>query len=351
MEIISMLPHLFCGWFQTVTFSFVYLLQGRKVRFLNLFLGGQDDVWRVSFISKKLNIQFMEVLEHQFVPCHMGQHLSMLQPKGWSQVAWYNLQVAEAGGTVLRGVPLWKVLRNFRSPSKTLWLWLLHYSQKEHNFSLHIEGAKHTYSKGHTFLLAHSLSQNWEPSSHTSTPVFSDIGRPIFGCSLSDTLSRNREGNSSLELDLTLLHDWKPGISWFSANPCGIQGIESLTPGTQISPFVSLSNQCSRNCSGGFQIREIQCVDSRDHQSLRPFHCQFLAGIPPPLSRSCNVEPCEEWQVEPWSQVWPPDTSSSQLGRCKLMCYLVSLEVSEDHMCIMTMTGLHSGAHHCKEEA
>lgn len=61
-------------------------------------------------------------------------------------------------------------------------------------------------------------------------------------------------------------------------------------------------SKCSRNCSGGFQIREIQCVDSRDHRSLRPFHCQFLAGIPPPLSMSCNTEPCEEWQVEPWSQ-------------------------------------------------
>ncbi|KAK2488651.1 hypothetical protein MC885_012527, partial [Smutsia gigantea] len=61
-------------------------------------------------------------------------------------------------------------------------------------------------------------------------------------------------------------------------------------------------SKCSRNCSGGFQIREIQCVDSRDHQSLRPFHCQFLAGIPPPLSMSCNVEPCGEWRVEPWSQ-------------------------------------------------
>uniref|UniRef100_A0A8C4M5U4 ADAM metallopeptidase with thrombospondin type 1 motif 12 n=1 Tax=Equus asinus asinus TaxID=83772 RepID=A0A8C4M5U4_EQUAS len=61
-------------------------------------------------------------------------------------------------------------------------------------------------------------------------------------------------------------------------------------------------SKCSRNCSGGFQIREIQCVDSRDHRNLRPFHCQFLAGIPPPLSMSCNTEPCEEWQVEPWSQ-------------------------------------------------
>uniref|UniRef100_A0A8C5LEA2 ADAM metallopeptidase with thrombospondin type 1 motif 12 n=1 Tax=Jaculus jaculus TaxID=51337 RepID=A0A8C5LEA2_JACJA len=62
-------------------------------------------------------------------------------------------------------------------------------------------------------------------------------------------------------------------------------------------------SECSRNCSGGFKIREIQCVDSRDHhRSLRPHHCQFLAGIPPPLSLSCNPEPCQEWQVEPWSQ-------------------------------------------------
>ena len=74
-------------------------------------------------------------------------------------------------------------------------------------------------------------------------------------------------------------------------------------PRTHVSPFLSLSIQCSRNCSGGFQIREIQCVDNRDHRSLRPFHCQFLAGVPPPVSMSCNPDPCEEWQVEPWSQV------------------------------------------------
>ncbi|XP_077922629.1 A disintegrin and metalloproteinase with thrombospondin motifs 12 [Halichoerus grypus] len=65
---------------------------------------------------------------------------------------------------------------------------------------------------------------------------------------------------------------------------------------------VGVWSKCSRNCSGGFQIREIQCVDSRDQRSLRPFHCQFLAGIRPPLSMSCNMEPCEEWHVGPWSQ-------------------------------------------------
>ncbi|KAM5260623.1 A disintegrin and metalloproteinase with thrombospondin motifs 12 isoform 1-T1 [Hipposideros larvatus] len=61
-------------------------------------------------------------------------------------------------------------------------------------------------------------------------------------------------------------------------------------------------SKCSRNCSGGFQIRDIQCVDSRDHRSLRPFHCHFQAGVTPAPSTSCNMEPCEEWQVEPWSQ-------------------------------------------------
>ncbi|XP_049623629.1 A disintegrin and metalloproteinase with thrombospondin motifs 12 isoform X2 [Suncus etruscus] len=61
-------------------------------------------------------------------------------------------------------------------------------------------------------------------------------------------------------------------------------------------------SKCSRNCSGGFQLREIQCVDDRDQRSLRPFHCQFLAGLPPPLSMVCNSEPCKEWQVEPWSE-------------------------------------------------
>lgn len=136
-----------------------------------------------------------------------------------------------------------------------------------------------------------------------------------------------------------------------SANPPGIQGNESLMPGTQVSPLVSLCMQCSRNCSGGFQIREIQCVDSRDQRSLRPFHCQFLAGIRPPLSMSCNMEPCEEWHVGPWSQVWASDTASTDPGKCESLCYLASLEVRGDHTCIVTMTGLHSVAQHFMEEA
>ena len=87
---------------------------------------------------------------------------------------------------------------------------------------------------------------------------------------------------------------------------------EVVMPRIQLLPLLLFSIQCSRNCSGGFKIREVQCMDSLDHhRSLRPFHCQFLAGAPPPLSMSCNLEPCGEWQVEPWSQVWHPEGTCS----------------------------------------
>lgn len=174
--------------------------------------------------------------------------------------------------------------------------------------------------------------------------MFSDSGSLVFWRCLSDFLSRACEGK---EFTSTGTNPSSRLEAWDFMVLCetsGNQRIEGLTPGTQVSLFLLLSIQCSRNCSGGFQIREIQCVDSRDHRSLRPFHCQFLAGIPPPLSMSCNTEPCEEWQVEPWSQVWPLDTPSTQPGKRESLCYHVSLEVREGHMCIMPMTGLHSVA-------
>ncbi|XP_053513353.1 A disintegrin and metalloproteinase with thrombospondin motifs 12 isoform X2 [Artibeus jamaicensis] len=60
--------------------------------------------------------------------------------------------------------------------------------------------------------------------------------------------------------------------------------------------------KCSGDCSGGLQVQEVQCEDSWDHQSLRRFHCQPLAGLTPLLSKSCNLETCKDWWVEPWSQ-------------------------------------------------
>lgn len=105
-------------------------------------------------------------------------------------------------------------------------------------------------------------------------------------------------------------------------------------------------SKCSRNCSGGFKIREIQCLDSRDEQSLRPFHCQFLAGIPPPLSMSCNPEPCEEWQVEPWSQCSRSCGGGVQErgvscpgGRCDWAKKPTSTRTCNAHLCCHWTTG------------
>uniref|UniRef100_A0A8D1I7L3 ADAM metallopeptidase with thrombospondin type 1 motif 12 n=1 Tax=Sus scrofa TaxID=9823 RepID=A0A8D1I7L3_PIG len=105
-------------------------------------------------------------------------------------------------------------------------------------------------------------------------------------------------------------------------------------------------SKCSRNCSGGFQIREIQCVDNRDHRSLRPFHCQFLAGIPPPVSMSCNPDPCEEWQVEPWSQCSRSCGGGVQErrvtcpgGHCDWMKRPKSTAPCNGHLCCHWVTG------------
>lgn len=117
-------------------------------------------------------------------------------------------------------------------------------------------------------------------------------------------------------------------------------------PRTHVPPFLSLSIQCSRNCSGGFQIREIQCVDNRDHRSLRPFHCQFLAGVPPPVSMSCNPGPCEEWQVEPWSQCSRSCGGGVQErrvtcpgGHCDWMKRPKSTAPCNGHLCCHWVTG------------
>ncbi|XP_040833590.1 A disintegrin and metalloproteinase with thrombospondin motifs 12 [Ochotona curzoniae] len=105
-------------------------------------------------------------------------------------------------------------------------------------------------------------------------------------------------------------------------------------------------SKCSRNCSGGFKIREIQCMDNWDQRSLRPFHCQFLAGIPPPLSMSCNTEPCEDWQMEPWSQCSRSCGGGVQErvvsctgGHCDWTKRPISTRTCNGHLCCHWTTG------------
>uniref|UniRef100_A0A8C9KBR6 ADAM metallopeptidase with thrombospondin type 1 motif 12 n=1 Tax=Panthera tigris altaica TaxID=74533 RepID=A0A8C9KBR6_PANTA len=147
------------------------------------------------------------------------------------------------------------------------------------------EDAKSLIAEG--FLLNAS---NYKQVSTSSSPAYWVVGN-WSKCSTTCGLGaywRNVECSTQRDSDCAALQRPDP------AKRCHLRPCASWKVGNW--------SKCSRNCSGGFQIREIQCVDSRDHRSLRPFHCQFLAGIAPPLSMSCNIEPCEEWQLEPWSQ-------------------------------------------------
>ncbi|XP_021236383.1 A disintegrin and metalloproteinase with thrombospondin motifs 12 isoform X2 [Numida meleagris] len=60
-------------------------------------------------------------------------------------------------------------------------------------------------------------------------------------------------------------------------------------------------SKCSAYCNGGFKTRDVQCIDVREKQLLRPFHCQLL-GYKPQLTTTCNMEPCLQWRVEPWNE-------------------------------------------------
>uniref|UniRef100_A0A8C0ZZG6 A disintegrin and metalloproteinase with thrombospondin motifs 7 n=1 Tax=Castor canadensis TaxID=51338 RepID=A0A8C0ZZG6_CASCN len=60
-------------------------------------------------------------------------------------------------------------------------------------------------------------------------------------------------------------------------------------------------SKCSRNCGGGFSVRDVQCVDTRDLRPLRPFHCQ--PGPPKPPSRQpCGAQPCLSWYISSWRE-------------------------------------------------
>ncbi|XP_044516221.1 A disintegrin and metalloproteinase with thrombospondin motifs 7 [Gracilinanus agilis] len=60
-------------------------------------------------------------------------------------------------------------------------------------------------------------------------------------------------------------------------------------------------SKCSRNCGGGFRVRDVHCIDTRDHRLLRPFHCQ--PGLFKPLGQlSCRVDPCLDWYTSSWRE-------------------------------------------------
>lgn len=64
---------------------------------------------------------------------------------------------------------------------------------------------------------------------------------------------------------------------------------------------------CSASCGGGFQSRSIYCVSSDGAGAQEAAEDAECEGLPekPPGRRSCNLQRCAGWSVEPWSEVRP----------------------------------------------
>ncbi|XP_042681558.1 A disintegrin and metalloproteinase with thrombospondin motifs 12 [Centrocercus urophasianus] len=91
-------------------------------------------------------------------------------------------------------------------------------------------------------------------------------------------------------------------------------------------------SKCSAYCNGGFKTRDVQCIDSREKQLLRPFHCQLL-GYKPHLTTSCNTEPCLQWRVEPWNECTVSCGGGIQQRAVK--CRNIETdETEDDSMCV-----------------
>ncbi|XP_032480213.1 A disintegrin and metalloproteinase with thrombospondin motifs 7 isoform X3 [Phocoena sinus] len=71
--------------------------------------------------------------------------------------------------------------------------------------------------------------------------------------------------------------------------------------GGGVSTRGTLGLQCSRSCGGGSSVRDVQCVDTRDLQPLRPFHCQ-PGPAKPPARRPCGTQPCLSWYISSWRE-------------------------------------------------
>lgn len=91
-------------------------------------------------------------------------------------------------------------------------------------------------------------------------------------------------------------------------------------------------SKCSAYCNGGFKTRDVQCIDVREKQLLRPFHCQLL-GYKPQLTTSCNTEPCLQWRVEPWNECTVSCGGGIQQRTVK--CRNIETdETEDDNMCV-----------------
>ena len=57
--------------------------------------------------------------------------------------------------------------------------------------------------------------------------------------------------------------------------------------------------QCTASCGGGAQKRSAKCMDVRGN-SVSDSYCDIKELV---IERTCNNQPCADWEVEDWSGV------------------------------------------------
>jgi hypothetical protein len=110
---------------------------------------------------------------------------------------------------------------------------------------------------------------------------------------------------------MVLTQDSKVNVFYqykLTRNASGVQSKSGLTS-RYMWRFTVWTN-CSQQCSGGTQTRQIVCHDTKTEKDVEQKHCH---STPVPhsvqLSRPCNVEPCSpKWSVGPWDPKTCPET-------------------------------------------
>ncbi|XP_015789540.1 ADAMTS-like protein 1 [Tetranychus urticae] len=86
-------------------------------------------------------------------------------------------------------------------------------------------------------------------------------------------------------------------------------------------------SQCSVTCGTGYQYRSIFCIQKKTNHSLVQTPDYLCPSPEPPKERLCNINPCPEWFVEPWSKCSVTCGNGHQYR--KVTCREVTGEISD----------------------
>ena len=63
--------------------------------------------------------------------------------------------------------------------------------------------------------------------------------------------------------------------------------------------FLTVTEQCSKTCGGGFKRRQVVC-----HDELLKESNGCIPSKQPQDTVHCNTDPCPSWSSGEWSHVW-----------------------------------------------